>query len=113
MEDLENAISHLQEALPSYPPTHAEREVILARLSDALDFRYQHSEESRHLEASIAFFRDELDSRLPGDPDRADLFNGLIFRLLHCYDQFEESDEALLEALSRSQRDVALLAPEA
>ncbi|KAH8111135.1 TPR-like protein [Phellopilus nigrolimitatus] len=71
MENLEESIANLRDALDLCPPGHPERPSSLNNLGNAVRTRFEQTGRMEDLEESIALHRDALELRPPGHPHRS------------------------------------------
>ncbi|KIJ65879.1 hypothetical protein HYDPIDRAFT_109946, partial [Hydnomerulius pinastri MD-312] len=86
-EDLENAVQHFECAWRNCPLTHPCRAVVLVNLAKAKFISYQIDPSSANLDEPILLYRQALDLRRPGRPDRPATLLQLAQTLLFRYDK--------------------------
>ncbi|KIJ11813.1 hypothetical protein PAXINDRAFT_181783, partial [Paxillus involutus ATCC 200175] len=86
-EDLENAVQHFECAWHECPLTHPCRAVVLVNLAKAKFISYQIDPTSANLDESIRLYRQALDLRRPGRPDRPATLLQLAQTLLFRYEK--------------------------
>ncbi|KAF9219020.1 hypothetical protein BS17DRAFT_468678 [Gyrodon lividus] len=105
-QDLENTIQHFERAWHSCSLTHRCRAVVLVNLAKAKFINYQIDPTGTNLDKSIELYRQALDLRCPGRPDRAATLLQLAQTLLFRYENqgYKESiADEITELLTEPQ----------
>ena len=97
-EDLESAVQHFECAWRNCPLTHRCRAVVLVNLGQAKFVRHRIDPKSTDFDELILLYRDALNLRRPGHPDRPATLLQLADTLLYRYEK-EGCDEFIADEI--------------
>ena len=97
-EDLESAVQHFERAWRNCPLTHRCRAVVLVNLGQAKFVRHRIDPKSTDFDELILLYRDALELRRPGHPDRPATLLQLAQTLLYRYEK-EGCDESVADEI--------------
>ncbi|KAH8105748.1 CHAT domain-containing protein [Phellopilus nigrolimitatus] len=110
MDDVEESIANLRDALDLCPPGHPDRSASLYDLANAVFTRFEQSGRMDDLEESIVLNRDALELRPPGHPLRSSSLNNLANAVLTRFKQTGRTED-LEESIALNRGALELRPP--